>query len=597
MDVKNENISEGSVPPRVGNVDSNSLSDSPTTAQKFTPEEIQSRVVDILYKQFLKEDPLDRRDPRTGANLPELIRSERGVEQLRQKLPNLMVCFMDKDNVSVLNDVGLREIVDYLFAQEGNIFREHFSSSDRMIRIAGDELAYLTSNDYEGSAKIDAALKESAQVVQAALSGKKGVEDYLFGLKNKEELAQRIFEAKRLACFSKTVSSISSLYRSNSGNTKTSSDFGNWLIGKIGPTLLGEWIQSRSLPDGFSTFDKLDSILKRDPDYLAHDLQAFAALKITSSLLREDTFKYSDASSEFIALAKHVCGGIKLFGVSGAKVAVEPEGEYDPSDIKRAIITAEKIIHKNKISMCSDFSVVNPSDKTPSQRKVDEIEISEANGRIERLYAIKEILSSDVSDHDKVPYKKESVTLICSDAACPDAFRLDRIKDLQLRMLMDLPLDKFCTSVRFSLPGFGVLNKHLRMDLADNIFTGLMDKFKKEVDLIAQSAGATAIYIREGGGKGAVIFSSHLKVNSSQRQALSKSLAQDLGGLINESIKMAFYEREASRIVASRSGEFPNYRTTEYKQRGVCDVQIEVKEKRVDRNFKVAEAYKNFWPK
>lgn len=597
MDIKDDNISNGPPSFKADRGDPNNLSHDQITSLKFTPEEVQSRILDILYNQFLREDPLDRRDLRTGANLPEIIRSVRGVDQLRRELPNLMVCFMDKDNVSVLNDVGLRELVDYLFVKEGQIFRKHFSSGDRMVRIAGDELAYLTSSDVEGSAKIDSALGESAQVVQSALSGTKEGKEYFFGLKNKEELAQRIFEAWRLACFSKTVSSISSLYRTSHDGPKNSSNFGNWLLGKVGPTILKEWIQSKNLPMEFSSFTELSTDIKRDPAYLAHELQAFVALKITSSLSHDKVFRYQDCSPEFIDLAKHVYAGIKLFGVSGAKVAVEPKGNYEPLDIKRAMITAERIIHKNKISMRSDFSVINVSEKSPINRKVDTIEINEANGRVERLYAIKEILESNASETEKVAFKKESVSLLCSDGAFPDAFRLDRIKDLPLRMLMDLPIDKFCTSIRFSLPGFGVLNKHLRMDLADNVFAGLMDKFKGIVDLLAHNSGSTPIYIREGGGKGAVIFSSHLKITSAQRESISKLLARDLSELIDEPIKMAFHEREASRIVASRSGEFPHYRTIEYKHRGVCDVQIQVEKNRIDRNFKVAEAYKVFWPK
>jgi GGDEF domain-containing protein len=561
-------------------------------------EDRSRKIAERLWDSQLKESPLDRRDPRTGAHFPELIKSDRGVESLRQQIPNMLLCFMDKDNVGVLSDVGLKDLADYLFEKEREVFEGSFSGQDKFIRYAGDEFIYLTSDDKRGRQALDKAFTELARVRDSVIRDLSADTATYFGTGSKEALFDKITEAHKLAVLQKTMSGLSALYKSTAKGPRTPAGLAEWLFDKVGAEVRNNWMVARDIRPGTDSFAEAWLCTNISMENLAHDFQAFVSHSLSKNLFDGKEDRPRGISEDIFRVAQ-VAKETKLFGVSSAKVSVGSEGTYTALDIKRAINEAEKLIHKSKICVPVDLLSVHKRDPIAKERAIDAIDIEFVNHQVETYFAIRESLANpEIGAEEKFNLKKHAVSLLCADTGCPEAYRLSRISEEKARAFLDFAQEsQYCSSIHFKIPGFGAFNKQLRMELADAVFTEVMKTFKDEVMSQFPKAAANSIFIREGGGSAAVIFGSYVNLSNFDQYEISKKLSAIFASKITDLTKLSFYEKQALKDFAGNSEDFPSVLMSKNDPESISDVLIASNSLPVWANMSVREVYNTFWPK
>jgi GGDEF domain-containing protein len=556
------------------------------------------RLTEILWTTELKESPLERRDPRTGAYFPELIKSDRGVELLRQQLPSMLLCFIDKDNVGVLSDVGLKSLADYLFEKEKEVFEKSFSEQDRFIRYAGDEFIYLTSDDKRGRQAIETALVELAKVRDFVIRDMAADTRTYFGTGSREALSGKISEAQKLAVLQKTMSGISALYKTTTKGPRTPAGLADWLIDKVGSDIRNDWMASKNIRPGVRTFAEAWLCTDQPMEKLAHEFQAFVAYSISKRLFDGKDERPRGMAEDIFRIAT-VAKDTQLFGVSSAKVSVDNEGTYTALDIKRAINEAEKLIHKSKICIPVDLLTVHKRDPLAKERAIDAIDIDATNRQVETYFEVKETIADpDIPAPMKLHLKKQALDLLCADTGCPEAYRLSRVSGQKTRAFLEFSKDSAMgSSIRFKIPGFGAFNKQLRMELADAVFTEVMTTFKDEITRQFPVESKNAMFIREGGGSAAVIFGSAVEISAFSKHEISQKLSEIFASKITDLTRLSFYEKQAFKDFASASDEFPSVVAREGGPHEISEVLISDKQGMIWPNMSVRETYSVFWPK
>lgn len=567
-------------------------------SQSFTPEERWALKVSNTVEQFTSKPLLERKCARTGALPAELVKSERGVATIRADVPDGLLCFMDKDNVGVFADVGLDKLADYLFEQEGEVFKKAFGPKDKFVRYAGDEFIYITNNSKSGERKIAAALHllEEARSTEAIF--KIAPERNFFGASSLEDLKSRMSRAENLARVSKTMSAIMGLFRQDVGANASSAALGDWLFDRISPDLKSAWLNNLSVNRPVESFAEVTRKFDCHEAQIAHSLQAFVAREMIDSLAKANPIKGWVKDARITEVAQLSFDRVKLFGVSYSKVKLPDE--FTPLDIKRAIVKAEKDIHANKIAKTTDIDSIKEVDPSNKLREIDELDLKVTNAQVERYYEIRKKLDEHLLTADqRLDLLKEAFDIAYGDPASPDCLRLGRVNGLKTGMLMDIPDANACTAVRFSIPGFGTFNKYMRMDLADSLFSEMMNAFESELKKFIPQTSQPLIKFREGGGKGVILIKDEIeKPDTFICGVISNGMQELLKSKLDRFMEMPLYEKRAFKeAMGLTNPEQSALNGKAIPASPVYEVSVEAERAVADSNMQFGDFYSRIWSK
>jgi GGDEF domain-containing protein len=543
-------------------------------ASNFTPEERWHLKVANTVEQFTSKPLLERK-----------------CAVIRADVPDGLLCFMDKDNVGVFADVGLDKLADYLFEQEGRVFKEAFGPKDKFVRYAGDEFIYITNNSKSGERKIAVALhlleeaRSREQIFDAAPRFN------FFGADSLNDLQLRLDKAENLARVSKTMSAIMGLFRQDVGIKASSAALGDWLFERISPELKSAWLSSLSINRSVGSFAEVTRQFDYHEARVAHALQAFVAREMISSLTKTNSVDGLVQDKRITEVAKLSFDKVKLFGVSYSKVKLS--ADYTPLDIKRAIVKAEKDIHANKIAKTTDIDSIKEVDPHNKLREIDERDLKSTNAQVERYYEIRKKLLEDLLDADqRLDLLKEAFDIAYGDPASPDCLRLGRVHGLKTGILMDIPEANHCSAIRFSIPGFGTFNKYMRMDLADDLFSEMMTAFESQIKELVPQTGQPLIKFREGGGKGVILIKDDKKPNTLICGVIANVMQDILKTKLDSFMEMPLYEKRAFKEVMGliNHGKSDGYSP-------VYEVKVEAEEALAYCNIKFGDFYLSIWDK
>ncbi len=500
---------------------------------------------------FLTSTPiLERTCSRTGALPAEIVKSDRGVELIRTDIPKAIICFMDKDNVGVLADVGLNKLADFLFEQEGKVFKQTFGPKDKFVRYAGDEFIYITNDSKSGERKIQAALHLLGQIRSKDSLFEIAPMHSFFGAKDITDLQQRLDRAELLARVSKSMSSIMGLFQQDLGSNCSSASFGDWLFQSTDADMRAGWLSQRGITCPISSFASAANKFECSVNETAHAFQAFVAKSLVEDLAHGRSIKRDGLDARISEVVQLTYDRAEIFGVSYSKVKLPDD--YSSLDIKQAIVKAEKHIHAAKIAKTTDLDSVKEIDPQNKLRDIDDRDLQKTNQMVNNFYEIKERLAKNLLNAaDRLDLQKEAFDILYGDPSSSDCFRVNRVGDIRTGILMDIADSADCTAIRFSIDGFGTFNKYMRMDLADELFKEMMSVFENEVRSLqgAKESPVVLIKFREGGGKGAILFKGNDRPQTFEQDMISQKMEDRLKTKIDRFMEMPLHEKRAFKSI------------------------------------------------
>lgn len=562
------------------------------TQTEFTPD-LYAELTAHWWKVHSHTHPVDVTV--TGAHTRLRVLTEAGLSTFRDKLPNAVVAFMDKDNAGILNDVGLSCINDYLFEQEHKIFQASFDiDRDVHVRFAGDEFLFVTSNDDRGLESIKKALQAADELRQKILIDKDIPEDLqrILDENHINDAVEKIEQAHKLGCFRKLMAGISSQYSAETKDRRSMNPehFGDWVLGQLGEELRQEWISFLGLSKSTNarSVSTIAQQVGLDKEVVAHNLQAFVADWGMDKLKKDLS---PNIISEPLMTAMRVASEHALvMGTSCAVSALPPR--YTTRDFFMKIGEAEFKIYATKRG--EEFDPLDPDYRYGTKdiilRKAEKDELSKHAALVSEYDHITGMIRRDedsLTALDKLQLQAEAFRLVCADPGS-DMLRLSQIGDFKAREVLPIGDEGFVTAFKFHIKGVGGFNKAKGMNATDAIVATVAKRMEDQFPEL------TCI-VRAEGGTGVVYLKGDVKLGEDLRLKQEASLTQIVKDNIDGFVELAFYEKQAYRMFATSSKRYPAFKDKQSEPEELGSVSIQRAAKQVDGNELIKNIHKKLF--
>lgn len=562
------------------------------TQTEFTPD-LYADLTALWWKVHSDTHPIDVTV--TGAHTRLRVLTEAGLNTFRDKLPNAVVVFMDKDNAGILNDVGLSCINDYLFEQEHKIFQACFDTEcDVHVRFAGDEFLFVTSNDERGLASIKNALHAADELRRKILIDKDFPEELrkILDENRIDDASERIEQAHKLGCFRKLMAGISSQYSAETKDRRSMNPehFGDWILGQLGEDLKQEWVSFLRLSKTTGTIS-IASIAEQiglDKEVVAHSLQAFVADWGIDRLKEPAT--PSSISDSLMSAMRVASEHAAVMGTSCAVSALPPK--YTTRDFFMKIGEAEFKIYAAKRG--EEFDPLDPNYRYGTKdiilRKAEKDELSKHAALVSEYDHITGMLERDdaaLTALDKLQLQAEAFRLVCADPGS-DMLRLSQIGDFKAREVLPIGDEGFVTAFKFHIKGVGGFNKAKGMNATDAIVAAVAKRMEDQFPELT-------CMVRAEGGTGVVYLKGDIKLGEDVRQRQEATLTQVVKDNIDGFVELAFYEKQAYRMFATASRRYPAFRDKQSEPEELGSVSIHRAAKQIDGNERIKNIHKKLF--
>jgi GGDEF domain-containing protein len=470
-------------------------------------------------------------EPRSQALTKYAILHQGTTEALYQRAGAHYFAFIDFGHMSVLNDVGLRSEVDQILSGIKSVADSNFSALDpqyKMIRIGGDEIGFLFSIS---------APHTSEDLSHAFFRFKEGIRE-LRGevfknsvmLSSSDSLGQlRLDEAEVYAAIRQGARSLVPAYQKHFG--ADSEQVRELATGSVrGQSLyLGWLLDEYRTVFGAGVFDSLPKHLYMHLNQRVEDSRP-SDQKLERISLEERELLIAKVEVRLAqARAAHGPGQellvpriaiVDLDSIADSRVAAEDSGIASAIKLHLALGMADKVTHQiQRGEIGEDLLPVAVSDDV-HKRAEEWAEIRFVNQSMLRFAEIRARLTRDGGE-GLLPEINEGLQLLTADPSLERSCRLDLIKHLELRTLIDLgPQEqRQFAIVRFDLPGAGAVNNHGSYRKLDALMKELTEIIRKE--------SPDAFIVRANGGSLFVMAPSTLKSETvdSMREQMNACLA------------------------------------------------------------------------
>ncbi|MCB9030694.1 MAG: hypothetical protein H6619_06540 [Deltaproteobacteria bacterium] len=549
------------------------------------------------------------RDPRLGINTRYKLLTTDGIAQIPEKIrANGLMSFHDKDNMGLINDVGLDELNDYLLECQVAAFERHLGDAGEQIRYGGDEFVYVFENTDEAQAAFQAYLEEVEEITERALQG----QDLPAHLADIPDFEQRIAQARELAVIKRVMSQSYDCYR-RTVKQPESLEFGNWLREQYDEDLFEAWratLETDAIltDQGFTEISGILGGVEGDLDVLVHSYQAFVAMRALD-LLRDGL--PGDASEGLIRLNTQfelAQANSKLMGDSVGVVELPRNrtGNFGPYDVLRGIATVEKRIANIKRGRIEKTLVPQEIEDLRIRRE-DKDEINRAQARVlehEDLASYilrvqqdsKELggpnaptLSAPRDDFLVRSLMERLFVLSCSDPGAESMLRADLLGEAKARAVLPQIGSAWFEFLSCKVNVVSAANKANGMQVGDR----MMDETARA--LVAGDPEARAF--RTGGAQVIVARPDRSvgRVVDDISDELRAKLAEQVRERLSPHAVVAFHEKQAFKMLATSAsvpgGErrYSHYKDLKHKPELPGEVTLSVIRRLVDVNHQMSK--------
>lgn len=473
-------------------------------------------------------------EPRSQGFTKYALLHQDSVAEMMARPGKQVFAFIDFGHMSVLNDVGLSNEVDAFLAGLKAIADTHFKHLDdqyKMFRIGGDEVGF------HFAVSGDSAEQRLQKSFLAFKQDLKELRDRIFAdselLSGSDQFGSlRRLEAERYASVRHESRSLlpeaqreytelgrdpDSLDRSTQNGRL---EYLGWLAGKYSNTFAAGVFETAS-----ADLRELASGKKVVSDYAAvaevEIEKLLAGFEVAVAQARTGLNGSQELLVPRVAL-------IDLDSVFTRHVEQEDLPVAAALKINLALGMADKVTHKIQRGEIAEDLLPVPVEDGIKIRSEERDEIRFVNGAIRRFAEIKQRLAQDgvTLSPDEA---KEAVAALTADPSLRQSARLDLIKHLPIKVLLEIEEPKKFAIIRFDLPGAGAVNNHGSYRK--------LDAMMRELTEIAQNEFPGAFVVRANGGSFFLFYPGDAQLDHVQRAT----------GLMNKLL-----EREAAQLPFAR---------------------------------------------